>query len=264
MTSDRGARIIEKAKEMGASLAGIASVELLKDSPSHHIQNMKTGLEIKDFPGIKWPHDAKSALVIAVSHPEDKPELDWWDASSSPGNSILIRIGRELSVWMQEEFGIKTYKLPYSVERGGKYFKDAAVLAGLGCIGKNNILITPELGPRVRLRALLLAEELAPTNSVSFDPCDGCKELCRKACPRNAFAERVLSPADAGMVDLPGRDGFFSRARCMIQMRKDVEDSEIDFDKAVQFTLDTEYMSDAKERVKYCRHCEFACPIGKK
>jgi len=263
MTSDRGAQIIDKAREMGATMAGIASVELLKNSPSHQILNMKTGLEIKDFSGIKWPRDARSALVIIVSHPEGKPELDWWDANSSPGNSTLIRICRELSAWIQEVFGVKTYKMPYSVEGGGIYLKDAAVLAGLGCIGRNNILITPEMGPRVRLRAMLLAEELVPTGPVSFDPCDGCEQFCRKACPRNAFAESILSSDETGMVELPGRDGFFSRARCMIQMQKDVENSEIDFDEAVQFTSDSEYMTDAKERVKYCRQCEFACPIGK-
>ena len=86
MKSNVGTQIIEKAKEKGAAMAGIAIVELLKKSPSHEILNMKTGLEIKDFTGIKWPVVAKSALVIAVSHPENKPELDWWDVKGSPGD----------------------------------------------------------------------------------------------------------------------------------------------------------------------------------
>jgi hypothetical protein len=34
MTSDTGAQIIDKAKEMGASMAGIANVGLVKKSPS--------------------------------------------------------------------------------------------------------------------------------------------------------------------------------------------------------------------------------------
>ena len=45
MTSDTGAQIIDKAKEMGASMAGIANVELLKKSPSHEIIK-KLGMEI--------------------------------------------------------------------------------------------------------------------------------------------------------------------------------------------------------------------------
>ncbi len=263
MKSNIGTQIIEKAKEKGASMAGIASVELLKKSPSHEILKLKTGLEIKDFAGISWPKDAKSALVIALSHPENKPELDWWDAKSSPGNSILIRIISELSVWIQEEYGIKTQEMPYAVEKGGIYLKDTAVLGGLGCIGRNNILLTPELGPRVRLRTMLLEEELAPTGPTAFDPCDGCEEFCRKACPQNAFAEIILSSADTGMVDLPGRDGSFSRAHCLLQMYKDAKDSGVELDENVHFASDSEEVSHRDDRTKYCRKCELACPIGK-
>jgi epoxyqueuosine reductase len=61
--------------------------------------------------------------------------------------------------------------LSYFIETGGIYLKDTAVLAGLGCIGKNNMLVTPELGPKVRLRALLLEEDLTPTGPIDFDPC---------------------------------------------------------------------------------------------
>ena len=255
-----GAEVIREAKQKGAAMAGIASVELLRESPSHQILRMKTGLEIKGFGGIRWPEDAKSALVIAVAHPENKPELDWWDGKSSPGNDILIRIIRELSIWIREEFGIRTQEMPYDVERGGIYLKDAAVLAGLGCIGRNNLLITPELGPRVRLRAMLLSEELSPTGPISFDPCKGCREFCRKECPQDAFAERILSSSDVGMANLPGRDGFFSWAKCLVQMSKDIENSAIDPDEKVYLLPE----DDAPLKcIKYCRRCELSCPIGK-
>jgi len=264
--SSIAAQIIEKAKEKGAAMAGIASIELLKKSPSHEIIKLQTGLEINDFAGISWPEDARSALVIAVSHPEGKPELDWWDNKSSPGNSILVRIIRELSVWVQEEFGIKTQAMPYSAENGGIYLKDTAVLSGLGCIGRNNILVTPELGPRVRLRAMLLADAFPATGPISFDPCDNCEEFCRHECPQNAFAESILSPAEIGMTNLPGRDGFFCRTDCLIQMYKDAEDSEVDVDEVMQLEMNNEDVSDRDNRTKYlryCRKCELSCPIGK-
>ena len=187
MTPDTGVQIIEKAKEIGVTLAGIASVEFLKESPSHRILS-KFGTEIdgvysfdqtKDLHGIKWPANARSALVIALSHPQDKPELDWSFASGdTQGNRFLVRISRELSAWIEGTLGIKTHRMPYWVEEGGIYLKDTAVLAGLGCIGRNNILITPELGPRVRLRAMLLEAELTPTDPIDFDPCDNCEEFC--------------------------------------------------------------------------------------
>ena len=266
MKSIVATQIIEKAKEKGAEMAGIASIKLLKKTPSHEILNMKTGLEIKNFAGINWPKDAKSALIIAVSHPENKPELDWWDGKNSAGNNTLIRIIRELCVWIEEEFGIKTQEMPYAVERGGIYLKDTSVLAGLGCIGRNNLLITPELGPRVRLRTMLIAEDLPSTGPISYDPCDGCEEFCRKACPQNAFAEGILSSANVGMTTLPGRDGFFSRVKCMFQMNKDTEDSEVDLDDNVHLVSDSEedFSMDARFKyIKYCRKCELSCPIGK-
>ena len=271
MTPDKATQIIEKAKEMGASIAGIANVQLLKESPSHAIIK-KLGMEIDginpykgicNFDEIKWTARAKSALVIAVSHPKDKPEFDWWTGlKGTTGNSELIRINKELAAWIEETFKIKTHKLPYFIETGGIYLKDAAVLAGLGCIGKNNMLVTPELGPKVRLRALLLEEDLTPTGPVDFDPCNGCKEYCKKACPRNAYEKIVISSSETGQVHLPGRDGCFSRAKCMIQIDKDCEDAEVDFNKTQKPAIDIGDIGNTKNYIKYCRVCEFACPIG--
>ena len=273
MTSDTGAQIIDKAKEMGASMAGIANVELLKKSPSHEIIK-KLGMEIDgvnpyreicDFDEIKWPAEARSALVIAVSHPQDKPELDWWVGfKGTLGNSELIRINRELSAWIEETFNIKTHKLPYFIETGGIYLKDTAVLAGLGCIGKNNILVTPELGPKVRLRALLLEEDLTPTGPIDFDPCDDCEEFCRKACPQNAFEKIVISSAETGLASLPGRSGCYSRSTCLIQSSlysKDDEDSGIDENKKLDPAVDVEDIDKTTNYFKSCRQCELACPV---
>ena len=277
MTSDKSAQIIGKAKELGATIAGIASVELLKKSPSHEILG-KYGTKIdgvqsfegiiEGFGEIKWPAKAESALVIGISHPQDEPELDWTHGSgNTPGNRILQGINRELAAWIEEALGIKTHRLPYWVEKGGVYLKDTAVLAGLGCIGKNNMLVTPELGPRVRLRGMLLEDESVPTGPVPFDPCAGCEEFCRKACPQNAFGRLVLAPAEAGMDTLPGRDGYFGRARCTIQMDKDVEDSDLAVARGFLSGLDTaapatEGISQTETRIKWCRRCELTCPVG--
>ena len=276
MTSGRGAQIIEKAKEMGATLAGIASVELLKESPSHEILS-RFGTEIdgvysferiKDLREIKWPANAGSALVIALSHPQDEPELDWSFASGdTPGNGFLARANRELSAWIEGTLGIKTHNMPYWVEEGGIYLKDAAVLGGLGRIGRNNILITPRLGPRVRLRAMLLEAELTPTGPIDFDPCDNCEGFCRKACPQNAFDRIILSSVETGMCALPGRDGLFSRARCSIQMGHDLEASGITVDEGFLSEMypsrvERQEISQTEGRIKWCRRCELACPVG--
>lgn len=58
--------------------------------------------------------------------------------------------------------------------------------------------------------------------------------------PQNAYGKTVFSSNDLRMVRLPGRDGSFSRAKCLIQMDKDSETSEIDYSEMVQFAWDTE------------------------
>jgi len=80
-----GKRIIETAMENGATLAGIASVKAIKVSASHTIYTKMgdyAGIgTVKDdaLPGnqlFAWPDSVKSVLVIGLSHPKDKPELD--------------------------------------------------------------------------------------------------------------------------------------------------------------------------------------------
>jgi epoxyqueuosine reductase len=279
VTSNRSEQIIARAKGLGAAIAGIASVELLRESPSHRILGIfGTKIDgvhsfegmIDGFNEIKWPANARSAVVIGVSHPQDEPELDWTQGSgNTPGNRILQRINRELAAWIEGALGIRTHRMSYWVEKGGIYLKDTAVLAGLGCVGRNNLLLTPELGPRVRLRGMLLEGELDPTGPIAYDPCDGCEEFCRKACPQNAFDRIVLSPDEAGIGALPGRDGCFSRARCYIQMDKDVEDSAMAVTEGFLSGLDKSAMatggvsSQREKRIKWCRQCELACPVGR-
>ena len=257
--------ILKKAEELGASLVGIAHVADLKTAPSFTFApKMPTAGEgigtRKNDSGLKpgevaWPENARSMIVIAVSHPEDAPEMDWWFGRvDPPGNRVLAKVCRELCPWIEEKFGINTVHLPYHVEKGGTYLKDAAVMAGLGCIGKNNILVTPEFGPRVRLRALTVDVDLPSTGPRSFNPCADCDELCRKACPQHVFDQVIYNPADYGQDILPGRDGSFSRPTCNVQM-------EVDNDNAKEQVV--EGFDDPVKIIKYCRRCELACPVGK-
>jgi epoxyqueuosine reductase len=144
------AQIIEQALSFGASVAGIASVEALKNSPSHIVfEKLDNFDRVRPMdpgdaaPGqTAWPVNVGSAVVVGVKHPEDKPELDWWQnglLGGTPGNRVLMDIVASLSDWFIQETRYKTYKLPYHFEKGGIFLKDAAVMAGLGCIGKNNL-----------------------------------------------------------------------------------------------------------------------------
>lgn len=210
--------LIEKAVSFGATLAGIAGAQALRDSPSH-----------KACAELEWPKQAGSALVLALAHQETEPELDWWGGDcGTAGNKRLHTVSGQLKQWLRKELGVDSWVLPYQPEKSGILLKDAAVLAGLGTIGANNLLVTPKYGPRVRLRALFLDAELEPTGPIDFSPCGGCPMPCWKTCPRQAFAS-----------------GSYDAARCRLQMRED------------------ESKRSAAAGVKYCRACELSCPAGR-
>ena len=259
--------INDQANKFGADLVGVASVEDLKHSPSHEIIGKMpefNGVGTKDVEGrkrgaVKWPEGAISAIVIAVEHPPEKPEMDWWitgaSAGNTAGNRLLMGTVSDLAAWLEKEQGIQCFKLPYHIEHGGVYMKDAAVLAGLGCIGKNNLLVTPQYGPRVRLRVLLTDADLPSTGAADFNPCEGCHVPCRKACPQAAFAERIYFSKEYGQNELPGRSGVYNRLVCNLQMVIDESDSE---------EVKTDNRENPKKQIKYCRKCELACPVGSK
>jgi epoxyqueuosine reductase len=279
--------IVEKAKSLGASVVGVADVERLKASPSHRIApKIGMGLEgrWRDAPHdvvpseVDWPADAVSAVVIGVSHPADQPELDWYDGKGTPGNRALIRIVKELSHWVKDSFSFTTYRPPYFIESGGVFMKDAAVLAGLGSVGKNNLVITPKHGPRIRWRVLLLDHAAKASGPVEYDPCDGCDERCRKACPVGAFDEIAYDASALGQSQLPGTDGTYDRITCNTKMAQDVEDAAGAMATAEQDRKDLASTMNAFEEalmalppaggearygVKYCRRCELTCPVGR-
>jgi epoxyqueuosine reductase QueG len=64
--------------------------------------------------------------------------------------------------------------------------KTAALRCGLGCQGKNTLLITPSHGPRIRLIAVLTAAELDVDEPFEEDLCGEC-ERCLVACPTKAL-----------------------------------------------------------------------------
>ncbi len=64
--------------------------------------------------------------------------------------------------------------------------KDYAFLAGLGWIGRNSLLLTPQFGSYVFLGELLTNLELEPDQPLEGDPCAACYQ-CVQACPTHAL-----------------------------------------------------------------------------
>ncbi len=84
--------------------------------------------------------------------------------------------------------------------------KLAAHLAGLGFIGRNCLLVTPGMGPRVRWATLLTDAPLPATGSPMEQRCGECR-LCVDVCPVRAFTGRPFTEEEP-------RSARFDAGRC--------------------------------------------------
>ncbi len=259
--------IVKIALKCGASLAGIANVEDLKKAPAFTVvpkmpeyNGVGTYMRGKDetfLTGVVWPEGIKSVVVLAYHHPVDNPNMDYWieGVNNTDGNKAIIEVGKKLKVIMAEA-EIGTYSFNYHIEKGGIFLKDASVVAGLGCIGKNNLLVTPEYGSHIRLRAIGLSLDLPSDGPSGYDPCSSCEIKCFEKCEKSAFAKKIYSEEKLGRNELPGRTGNFDRTLCNMQMKENEANME---------TVKTNVAenNEGVNAIKYCRICEYSCPIGK-
>ncbi len=232
--------IISRAEAYEGVQAGIVGLTDVLKSPSYQVApggpTIRGGSN--NVQNDHWPAWAQSVLVLALYHSEKNPRLDYWEYGDTWGNRRLKEISEELRYWLRWSFHLISSPLPYSVARGGIFLKDAAALSGIGIIGRNNLVIHPQWGPRLRLRALLLENEFQATAALEgFSPCEVCKVFCRKACPVDAFPH-----------------GKYSRLACSDQMNAD-EKNRVPFGEIGE--------SGARNLViRYCRACEMSCPVG--
>ncbi len=79
-----------------------------------------------------------------------------------------------------------------------------ALLAGLGDLGRNGLLVTPELGPRLRLSKVLTNLPMATDSPIDFGVTEFCQtcQKCAALCPSQAISngERTTEPRTASNV----------------------------------------------------------------
>ena len=234
------AEVISRAESYDGIRAGIVRLEDVLKGPSYQAppEGRKSATALDDGQLVDWQTEAQTVLILGLNHPEKDPRLDYWEQGDTWGNRRLREISESLKKWLREEYDLTAQPLPYHVEKGGLFLKDAAVLSGIGIIGRNNLLLHPEWGPRIRLRSILLEGDFQKTEALKgFSPCESCEAFCQKACPMKAFSQ-----------------GKYSRQICRKQINTDAENK----------APDGEIGENGKRNlvIKYCRACELSCPVG--
>jgi len=115
--------------------------------------------------------------------------------------------------------------------------KTAATRAGLGFIGKSGLLITPDLGPRLRLVTVFTDLPFPTGQPILEGRCGGCR-LCVEACPVGAIRGREWR---AGMA----REELLDARACRREARRLLRER-VGADEAV------------------CGICVAVCPCGNK
>ena len=201
MTKLTAALVKAKAKELGADLVGIASGAVLDDHPPdpRHPQT----------PTLVSARDNRSVIVMAKRHLTGTARLKDWNErhkqyAAELALSQLEEASLRLVYFLEDEGGCPALIIPpihtdaarnYSAyTEGGTYgalsLVHAAVEAGLGTLGLNLMLLTPEYGPRVILTAVLTSAELEPDTRMTKPLCQG--ESCGRcllACPGDAVLQ---------------------------------------------------------------------------
>jgi epoxyqueuosine reductase len=109
--------------------------------------------------------------------------------------SLLVKLQKRTVRFLKAR-GHRTLAIPPDSDRRKGTFisklyslfnhKMAATSAGLGWIGKNGLLISPEYGPRLSLATVLTDAPLRPDVPIEYCRCEECV-LCIQHCPSRAI-----------------------------------------------------------------------------
>lgn len=137
----------------------------------------------------------RSALVFAVPYGEQLTLETYSEETFEKGiqdarkavEKILARLKKVLDE-QETEYYIPPIAQNNEIDLTAPFsFKFAAVNAGLGWIGKNDVLITQKYGPRVRLSAILINEQFDYGSKILKSNCPKTCRKCVDACPHKTL-----------------------------------------------------------------------------
>lgn len=137
----------------------------------------------------------KSALVFAVPYGEQLTMSNYTEEKFDKGIQDAKKILEKILMQIENiliECEVKHFIPPVAQNNEEELiapfsFKYAAVNAGLGWIGKNDVIITEKYGPRVRLSAILIDNDFTYGQKITKSECPVSCTKCVDICPYNAL-----------------------------------------------------------------------------
>ncbi len=169
--------------QLGAALFGVASLEEIRGQFDLHpmvLRNLTRGISI----AVRLSDKVLEGI-------DDKPTKLYYHHYRQV-NFLLDRIALQLALLIQRE-GFQSVPIPASQvvdwtnQKGHLSHKLVARHAGLGWIGRNNLLVNPTFGARIRL-ATILTDLPLPVNHPMKGDCGECR-VCVSVCPTGAIGE---------------------------------------------------------------------------
>ena len=198
-------KLKELAKSLGADLVGFCTLPTppLSELPAHKYA-VSIGVKLSD--AVLKTIDGAPSFVYFQHYRTANALLD----------QIAFRLSREiekagysaLPVAASQSLGKNN---PY---RGVLPHKSAAVLSGLGFVGKSGLFLSSEYGSKVRLATVITDMPLASELPVIENGCGECT-LCQRACPAGAIYG-IMSTTDG--------ERNFDAEKCSKYMKEHFQD----------------------------------------
>jgi epoxyqueuosine reductase QueG len=165
-------------KELGASLIGFGDLSYINEK-SNNNNNMNYGISI----AVKLNSKVVEGIVNGATR-------EYYDEYNKL-NNILDKIANSCVKFITDKGysavgQTSTYITSDDDLTTPMPHKTVATRAGLGWIGKNALLVTPEYGSAIRLTSVITDMPLVTNNPINESKCGTCNK-CKSTCPAKAI-----------------------------------------------------------------------------
>ena len=256
--SDLILKVKKLAKKLGVDLTGIASAEVLNaqapagQRPEDNLPQARTVvcLGMKMLDSIFQSPNPRVARTSYVHLHRRLNDIGWEIAGYLEEKGFTaVPITSDVPIDMMEKRGLW----------GDLSHRHIAVASGLGKIGRSQLLLTPQFGPRVRLISIVTTAPLEPDRELEWKPCpEGCT-LCIDHCPAQAISiDSFDKVACVRLMHRYNLYGLLHQVGRILDADTKEEKKKLAFDR----TLSEIYMSLRSGDPPHCIECVRVCPAS--